>query len=67
MGYFNTVVFIPEDRAVGGQWRSVEVRCGVPPPDPESLGAPPLAGVMGGMRVVENKKAGRRRRRSWEG
>ncbi|KAJ4385356.1 hypothetical protein N0V85_008096, partial [Neurospora sp. IMI 360204] len=24
VGYLNTVVFIPEDRAVGGQWRSME-------------------------------------------
>jgi hypothetical protein len=44
--YLNTAVFIPEERAVGGQWRSVGVRCGVPPPDPESLGPPPLAGLM---------------------
>ncbi|KAK4039547.1 hypothetical protein C8A01DRAFT_36501 [Parachaetomium inaequale] len=44
--YLNTAVFIPEERAVGGQWRSVGVRCGVPAPDPESLGAPPLAGLM---------------------
>jgi hypothetical protein len=44
--YLNTAVFIPEERAVGGQWRSVGVRCGVPAPDPESLGPPPLAGLM---------------------
>lgn len=44
--YVNTAVFIPEERAVGGVWRSVGVRCGVPAPDPESLGPPPLAGLM---------------------
>ncbi|CCC09740.1 hypothetical protein SMACR_03296 [Sordaria macrospora] len=65
IGYLNTVVFIPEERAVGGVWKSVEVRCGVPAPsDPETLGKPPLAGMMGqgGMRVKEGKKAGRRGR-----
>ncbi|KAK3492688.1 uncharacterized protein B0T23DRAFT_147758 [Neurospora hispaniola] len=54
-GYLNTVVFTQEDRAVGGQWRSLEVRCGVPAPDPESLGKPPLAGFMGQARIKENK------------
>ncbi len=44
--YVNTAVFIPEERAVGGAWRSVGVRCGVPAPDPDSLGPPPLAGLM---------------------
>jgi hypothetical protein len=44
--YLNTVVFIPEERAVGGMWRSVALRCGVPAPDPDSLGPPPLAGLM---------------------
>ncbi|KAL0469650.1 hypothetical protein QR685DRAFT_598064 [Neurospora intermedia] len=59
-GYLNTVVFTQENRAVGGQWRSLEVRCGVPAPDPDSLGKPPLAGVMGQARIKENKKPGRR-------
>lgn len=54
-GYLNTVVFTAENRAVGGQWRSLEVRCGVPAPDPESLGKPPLAGFMGQARIKENK------------
>lgn len=44
--YVNTAVFIPEDRAVGGVWRSLAVRCGVPAPDPEALGPPPLVGLM---------------------
>ncbi|KAK4126995.1 hypothetical protein N657DRAFT_640887 [Parathielavia appendiculata] len=46
--YVNTAVFIPEERAVGGRWWSVGVRCGVPAPAPESetLGLPPLAGLI---------------------
>ena len=57
--YVNTAVFIPEERAVGGAWRSVGVRCGVPAPDPESLGPPPLAGLMrrpGGGRAKERRR-----------
>ncbi|KAK5651374.1 hypothetical protein OQA88_12531 [Cercophora sp. LCS_1] len=46
--FVNTAVFLPEERAVGGLWRSMEVRCGVPEPDPESLGEPPLAGLLEG-------------------
>ncbi|KAK4187053.1 hypothetical protein QBC35DRAFT_250159 [Podospora australis] len=46
--YLNTAVFIPEDRAVGGLWRSMEIKCGIPPPDPHSLGAPPLQGLLRG-------------------
>ncbi|KAK4221038.1 hypothetical protein QBC38DRAFT_149867 [Podospora fimiseda] len=42
--YLNTAVFIPELRAVGGWWRSMDVKCGIPPPDPETLGEPPLQG-----------------------
>jgi len=48
--YANTVVFLPEERVVGGLWRSLGVRCGIPEPDPESLGVPPLQGVLGGHR-----------------
>ncbi|KAL2127689.1 hypothetical protein VTI74DRAFT_10316 [Chaetomium olivicolor] len=44
--YVNTAVFIPEERVMGGRWRSVGVRCGMPVPEEESLGAPPLAGLM---------------------
>ncbi|KAM7201586.1 hypothetical protein V8F20_004814 [Naviculisporaceae sp. PSN 640] len=44
--YMNTAVFVPERRSVGGNWRSVEVRCGVQPPDSESLGRPPLQDFM---------------------
>ncbi|KAK3316621.1 hypothetical protein B0H66DRAFT_299806 [Apodospora peruviana] len=44
--FMNTAVFIPEERAVGGLWRSLSVRCGIPPPDPATLGAPPLQDIM---------------------
>lgn len=44
--YMNTAVFIPQRRAVGGSWRSISVRCGVPAPDPATLGAPPLQDMM---------------------
>ncbi|PSN75259.1 hypothetical protein BS50DRAFT_512848 [Corynespora cassiicola Philippines] len=42
--YVNTVVFMPEERAVGALWRSMYVRCGVEAPeagilDPSILGA----------------------------
>ncbi|KAF2679753.1 hypothetical protein K458DRAFT_422058, partial [Lentithecium fluviatile CBS 122367] len=33
MTYVNTVVFMPEERAVGAIWRSMFVRCGVDAPD----------------------------------
>ncbi len=45
VNYVNTAVFTPEPRPVGGRFRSVGLRCGVPAPDPESLGAPPLVGM----------------------
>ncbi|KLU85481.1 hypothetical protein MAPG_04504 [Magnaporthiopsis poae ATCC 64411] len=43
--FVNLAVYQPDDRAVGGRWRSMAVRCGVPEPDPATLGAPPLAGM----------------------
>ncbi|KAK0644557.1 hypothetical protein B0T16DRAFT_331990 [Cercophora newfieldiana] len=46
--YMNTAVFIPEERAFGGLWRSLEVRCGIPPPDPETLGQVPFADLLKG-------------------
>jgi hypothetical protein len=45
--YVNTAVFVPETRAVGGLWRSFSVECGIPAPDPATLGEPPLRGMMG--------------------
>lgn len=44
--YVNTAVFMPENRAVGGMWKSFSVQCGIPAPDPATLGAPPLQGMM---------------------
>ena len=44
--YVNTAVFMPEARAVGGSFRSIGLRCGIPAPDPDSLGTPPLAGLI---------------------
>ncbi|KAJ9133261.1 hypothetical protein NKR23_g10888 [Pleurostoma richardsiae] len=44
--FTNLAVFTPEITAFGGVWRSVSVRCGVPEPDPASLGAPPLADMI---------------------
>ncbi|KAI6381362.1 hypothetical protein MCOR25_001294 [Pyricularia grisea] len=44
--FVNIVVFMPEHRAVGGVWRSMGIRCGVPEPDPATLGEPPLAQYM---------------------
>lgn len=41
--YMNTAAFMVENRPVGGNWRSVRVQCGLPEPDPESLGKPPMA------------------------
>jgi hypothetical protein len=41
--FVNLAVFMPDPRPVGGLWRSMAVRCGVTPPDPDSLGEPPLA------------------------
>ncbi len=60
VGYLNTAVFMPERRPVGGSFRSVGLRCGVPAPDPASLGAPPLAGMF---RVHEGKGEGSEGRR----
>lgn len=53
--YTNTVAFVPEQRPVGGHWRSVMVQCGVPEPDPETLGKPPFVDQM--TSIVDNDKA----------
>lgn len=53
--YLNTAAFMVEDRAVGGHWRSVEVQCGIPEPDPATLGKPPMMDKISGM--VDNDKA----------
>lgn len=56
LSYMNTAAFMPEYRAMGGHWRSVQVQCGVPEPDPESLGKPPMVDSITGL--VDNDKAG---------
>ncbi|KAG8156814.1 hypothetical protein KVR01_013419 [Diaporthe batatas] len=53
--YLNTAAFMVEDRAVGGHWRSVEVQCGIPEPDPATLGKPPMMDKISSM--VDNDKA----------
>jgi hypothetical protein len=53
--YMNTAAFMAEDRAVGGRWRSVEVQCGIPEPDPSTLGKPPMMDKISSM--VDNDKA----------
>ncbi|KAF3762822.1 hypothetical protein M406DRAFT_223218, partial [Cryphonectria parasitica EP155] len=40
--YMNTMAFMPENRPVGGNWRSVKVQCGLPEPDMSTLGKPPM-------------------------
>jgi hypothetical protein len=43
--YVNTVVFLPEKRAIGGMWRSMFVRCGIDVPVVGQLDAGILGGV----------------------
>jgi hypothetical protein len=44
--YVNTVVFMPEERAVGGIWRSMLVRCGIDVPEIGQLDPSILSGVL---------------------
>lgn len=53
--YMNTMAFMPEERPVGGNWRSVSVQCGMPEPDPATLGKPPMMDQM--TSIVDNDKA----------
>lgn len=45
--YVNTVVFMPEERAVGALWRSMFVRCGVDVPEAKMLDPAILGGALG--------------------
>ncbi|KAJ4988277.1 hypothetical protein SVAN01_06212 [Stagonosporopsis vannaccii] len=45
--YVNTVVFMPEERAVGALWRSMLVRCGVDVPEAKILDPAILGGALG--------------------
>ncbi|KAF2250386.1 hypothetical protein BU26DRAFT_424670 [Trematosphaeria pertusa] len=44
--YVNTVVFMPEERAVGAIWRSMYVRCGVDAPAPALIDPAVLGGLL---------------------
>ena len=46
--FVNTIVFWPEDKPVGGQWKSFSVRCGVKPPDVHQLSAESILKMFGG-------------------
>lgn len=56
--YMNTAAFMPENRPVGGNWRSVKVQCGLPEPDPATLGKPPMMDSITGMVNNDKKKGG---------
>ncbi|POS73354.1 hypothetical protein DHEL01_v208263 [Diaporthe helianthi] len=58
--YLNTVAFMVEDRAVGGRWRSTEVQCGIPEPDPDTLGKPPMVDQISSMVNNDKVKGGKR-------
>lgn len=45
--YVNTVVFMPEERAVGALWRSMFVRCGIDVPETKMLDPAILGGALG--------------------
>lgn len=53
--YMNTMAFMPEQRPVGGHWRSFAVQCGIPEPDPATLGKPPMMDQL--TSIVDNDKA----------
>lgn len=67
VGYLNTAVFIAEDRAVGGVWRSMVVQCGIPAPDPATLGEPPLQNLINGGKTGQYAARRLRRRQSAQG
>lgn len=56
--YTNTMAFMPEERPIGGNWRSVMVQCGVPEPDPETLGKPPMMDQMATIKDNDKEKGG---------
>ncbi|KAL1848898.1 hypothetical protein Daus18300_013457 [Diaporthe australafricana] len=58
--FLNTAAFMAEDRAVGGHWRSVEVQCGIPEPDPATLGKPPMMDSISSMVDNDKTKGGKR-------
>lgn len=58
--YTNTAAFMAEKRPVGGNWRSVRVQCGLPEPDPATLGKPPMMDSITSMVNNDKPKAGGR-------
>lgn len=56
--YTNTMAFMAEIRPVGGNWRSVKVQCGLPEPDPASLGKPPGFDSMSSIKDNDKAKGG---------
>lgn len=58
--YTNTAAFMAENRPVGGNWRSVRVQCGIPEPDPATLGKPPMMDSITSMVNNDKPKGGSR-------
>lgn len=44
--YMNTVVFMPEERPVGGNWKSMYIRCGLDVPEPALIDPSILGGAL---------------------
>ncbi|KAF1972647.1 hypothetical protein BU23DRAFT_599438 [Bimuria novae-zelandiae CBS 107.79] len=44
--YMNTVVFMPEERPVGGMWKSMYIRCGIDAPEPALINPSILGGAL---------------------
>lgn len=58
--FMNTAAFMAEDRPVGGNWRSVRVQCGIPEPDPATLGKPPMMDAITSLQDNDKAKGGGR-------
>lgn len=56
--YMNTAAFMAENRPVGGNWKSVRVQCGLPEPDPATLGKPPMVDSISSLKDNDKAKAG---------
>lgn len=56
--FMNTAAFMAENRPVGGNWRSVRVQCGIPEPDPATLGKPPMMDAITHLQDNDKAKGG---------
>ncbi|CAN8099699.1 unnamed protein product [Discula destructiva] len=56
--YTNTLAFMAEERPVGGHWRSFMLQCGLPEPDPATLGQPPMMDQMTSLVDHDKEKEG---------